>query len=188
MKEKKTNEKERGQAIVELSMSLVMMLTLLAGAVDFGRAFFTWITLRDAAQEGASYASVVRKTYLQADDVSGFCQDITDRVQITTTDLSGGVASNPINLQALADAGEVFVHTTIISKTVYTDTIDIEYIPCIDATQADICHGNDIKVEVRYDSFPVTMPFLGSIIGSQQIPLRAVVLDTILTPACNSSD
>ena len=59
MKNQNTDTKERGQAIVELATSLVILLTLLAGVVDLGRALFTWITLRDAAQEGASYASVL---------------------------------------------------------------------------------------------------------------------------------
>jgi hypothetical protein len=32
-------------------------LILLAGVADFGRAFFTWIEMRDAAQEGAVFGS-----------------------------------------------------------------------------------------------------------------------------------
>ncbi len=48
---------ERGQSLVELSVSLVFLLLLLGGAIDFGRAFFTYIALRDAAQEGAIFGS-----------------------------------------------------------------------------------------------------------------------------------
>ncbi|MDD5367942.1 MAG: TadE/TadG family type IV pilus assembly protein [Anaerolineaceae bacterium] len=48
---------ERGQSLVELAISLVFLLLLLSGTIDLGRAFFTYITLRDAAQEGAIYAS-----------------------------------------------------------------------------------------------------------------------------------
>ena len=183
MKHKNPKTKEKGQSLVELAMSLVMLLTLLAGVVDFGRAFFTWITLRDAAQEGASYASVIRTTKIN--DVSEFCDDITARVEVTTTDLSGGVTSTPINLLALAEDEELTVNTTIISKTeIITDTFNIEFIPCEDAEPEDICHGNEIRVEVNYGNFPLTMPFIGTILGSQQIPLRASVRDTILTPAC----
>jgi hypothetical protein len=50
--------KENGQSMVELALSITILLILLAGTVDLGRAFFTWQQMRDAAQEGASYASI----------------------------------------------------------------------------------------------------------------------------------
>ena len=49
---------ESGQSLVELAVSLVVILWLLAGAVEFGIAFFQQIQLRDAAQEGALYGSL----------------------------------------------------------------------------------------------------------------------------------
>ena len=49
---------ERGQSLVELSISLVLLLLLLSGAVEFGMAFFQFIQLRDAVQEGALYGSL----------------------------------------------------------------------------------------------------------------------------------
>ena len=54
----KNNKSERGQSLVELAISLVILLTLLAGAVEFGMAFFQYVQLRDAAQEGALYGSL----------------------------------------------------------------------------------------------------------------------------------
>lgn len=54
----KKNKSERGQSLVELAISLVILLTLLAGAVEFGMAFFQFVQLRDAAQEGALYGSL----------------------------------------------------------------------------------------------------------------------------------
>lgn len=49
---------ERGQSLVEMAVSLVVLLWLLAGAVEFGLAYFQFIQLRDAAQEGALYGSI----------------------------------------------------------------------------------------------------------------------------------
>jgi Flp pilus assembly protein TadG len=49
---------ERGQSLVELSISLLILLYLLSGAVEFGIAFFQFVQLRDAAQEGALYGSM----------------------------------------------------------------------------------------------------------------------------------
>jgi Flp pilus assembly protein TadG len=49
---------ERGQSLVELAISLVIILYLLSGLVEFGIIFFQYIQLRDAAQEGALYGSM----------------------------------------------------------------------------------------------------------------------------------
>ena len=50
--------KEKGQSLVELAISLVVILILLSGVVEFGIAFFQFIQLRDAVQEGALYGSI----------------------------------------------------------------------------------------------------------------------------------
>lgn len=49
---------ERGQSLVELAISLLILLYLLSGAVEFGIVFFQYVQLRDAAQEGALYGSM----------------------------------------------------------------------------------------------------------------------------------
>ncbi len=55
---KLARETEQGQSLVELAVSILFMLLLLSGAVDLGWAYFTLTALRDAAQEGASFASI----------------------------------------------------------------------------------------------------------------------------------
>lgn len=173
MKENDRNNREQGQSLVELALSLVMLLTLLAGLIDLGRGFFTYIALRDAAQEGATYASVIKTEPLQdATEVGNYCTDIKERVLITTQDLAGSGSNGPINLKTLADTGEVTVQTQIRNTE------------CTSIAPADVCMGGKIRVKVTYDSFPMTMPFMGAIIGSQTITLSAVVEDMILTPAC----
>src|SRR5258705_2021685 len=49
---------ERGKCLVELGISLAILIFLLSGAVEFGLAFFQFVQLRDAAQEGALYGSM----------------------------------------------------------------------------------------------------------------------------------
>ena len=49
---------QRGQSLVEFSVSMVILLILMTGIVDFGWAFFTLVSLNDAAQEGAAYAAI----------------------------------------------------------------------------------------------------------------------------------
>jgi Flp pilus assembly protein TadG len=180
MKEmRENNNREKGQSLMELAISLVVLLILLAGVVDLGRAFFTYITLRDAAQEGASYAAVAEDDPIT--DVAGYCSAIADRVIITTSELDGGVSSGPIDLVAMDNAGNVSVETQI--TRVDKNGVAYSY-ECTDTPPADICLGSAVQVEVTYDSFPMTMPFMGTIIGSQTISLNANVIDTILTPAC----
>jgi len=54
----KRNKNERGQSLVELAISILVLALLLSGAVEFGIAFFQFIQLRDAAQEGALYGAL----------------------------------------------------------------------------------------------------------------------------------
>ena len=49
---------ERGQSLVELALTITILMILLAGTIDLGRAFFTYMAMRDAAQEGAAYAAI----------------------------------------------------------------------------------------------------------------------------------
>jgi Flp pilus assembly protein TadG len=130
---------ERGQSLVELAMSLTFILLLLAGAVDFSIAYFSFAAMQDAAQEGALYGSI----------------NPTDTAGIITRVRSA--SSNPVDL---ADASLVNVTVTLPGAA---------------------CEGNEITVNVIYD-YPVSMPFIGSIIGSQTITLNASVTDTILQP------
>ena len=47
------------------------------------------------------------------------------------------------------------------------------------------CTGNGIQVTATYSDFPITMPFMGAVLGSQTISISASVTDTILSPGCN---
>lgn len=49
---------DAGQSLVEFAMVLPFFLVLLFGLVDFGRAFYTWLQVTNAAREGARAAAV----------------------------------------------------------------------------------------------------------------------------------
>ena len=143
MKLQKNNEdsqEEKGQSLVELAVSLVILLLLVGGIVDLGRAFFTSMSLRDAVQEGALYGSI----------------DPTNTTAIKNHVLS--TSSMSPDMIGLNDI-----------------TIEIINAPCT---------GNRIKVTAVYTDFPITMPFMGVVLGGQTIPLSASVTDTILKPGC----
>lgn len=132
---------ERGQSLVELAISLTVILVLLAGAVDFSIAYFSFAAMQDAAQEGALYGSI------NPDDESG----IITRVR--------RASSNPVDLS------------------------DEDLVDVIVTVAEGACEGDEISVKVVYD-YPISMPFIGTIIGSQKITLTASVSDTILQPTC----
>lgn len=52
------SHKEKGQSLLEMAFAIIVLLMLLAGIIDLGRLFFTYIALRDAAQEGAVFGSI----------------------------------------------------------------------------------------------------------------------------------
>ncbi|WP_428911920.1 TadE/TadG family type IV pilus assembly protein [Niallia sp. Krafla_26] len=49
---------EKGQATVELALSLVILMFILFGIIDFGRIFHTYLTLEHAGREAARIASL----------------------------------------------------------------------------------------------------------------------------------
>lgn len=137
-----TRRGEHGQSLVELAISLSVILLLLAGAVDFSIAYFSFSAMQDAAQEGALYGSI------NPSDEAG----IITRVRSAST--------TPVDLSN-------------------TSLVDVKV-----TLSGAACEGNEIKVNVIYD-YPISMPFVGSIIGSQKITLNASVTDTILQPVCS---
>jgi hypothetical protein len=48
---------QRGQALVEFALVLPLLVLLLVMAVDFGRVFFGWVSINNAARVGAAYAA-----------------------------------------------------------------------------------------------------------------------------------
>jgi hypothetical protein len=153
---KENIELELGQSMVEFAVSAIVILLLLVAIADFGRAFFTYLAMRDAAQEGASYGSICPRHYNQ----------IISRVRNT--------GNAPVNL---ADA-----NITVECDYWLDDNED----GIIDEGETFPCNsgfiplpGNGIQIRVLYDDFTITTPLLGSIIG-QSISLRAEVNDTIL--------
>ncbi len=132
--------KEVGQSMVELGLTITFLMVLLAGTIDLGRAFFTWLALRDAAQEGASYGS------FKPTNVAEIRSRVWDNLE--------QVVNDPVT--------QVTVGVIAPSP----------------------CGGNTITVNVNYPHFPITMPFLGTILGSQEIPIHATINDTIIVPLC----
>lgn len=54
----KRRKKHRGQSVVELALILPVLLLIVLGLIEFGRAFFLYTVVSNAAREGARYGIV----------------------------------------------------------------------------------------------------------------------------------
>jgi Flp pilus assembly protein TadG len=145
-------KKEKGQSLVELGFSMTFLLLLLAGVADIGRAYFTFISLRDAAQEGAAYGSTHPT----------FCTQIVERVQASAT--------SPVDMNDIPAANI---------------KVRINGLECNQAVANNLaCAPNEIQVQVIVEDFDITTPFLGTVLGRQQLKLTADITDTIVSNPC----
>ena len=55
---RRTLHEQRGTQIVEFAILVPVLLLLILGSLDFGRAYFSWIVLTNGAREGARTAAV----------------------------------------------------------------------------------------------------------------------------------
>ncbi len=165
--------KQRGQSLVELAISLTVMLLLLSGAVSFGMALFSYVAIRDAAQEGALYGSF--NPYIDSNHNGKY--DTGELNGATICARVKAASDSPVNMNA-------FACTTDGAASHAGNNIDVS------ATTGSACEGvtgstpNGVQVRVEYN-YPIIMPYIGGIIGSDHIHLNAVVTDTILEPRCS---
>jgi hypothetical protein len=156
-------ETEKAQSLVEFAVSAVVILLLLVAIADFGRAFFTYLTLRDAAQEGAVYASV--------------CPMHVNGIETRIRSASRGsvdLSISPIDWSCH------YLYDSDGNRSIEPD----EWVECSSIYEPSPGYlpipGHGVRIEVVYPDFAITTPLLGSIIG-QTLTLRADVTDTILT-------
>ncbi len=147
---------ERGQSMVELAISITFILFLLSGMVDLGMAFFSFVALRDAAQDGAIYAAIEP---VIDNNGNGIYDD-----------------DEPLNTAAI----ETRIRNASSTPIDLTDTTQVSV--NIDFS-GEPCAGNAVTVSATYN-YVIHVPLMGSILGTNTIPITASVTNTILSPAC----
>jgi len=127
--------KERGQSLVELAISFVFLMILLAAAVEFGMVFFQFVQLRDAVQEGAVYGSM-------------------NPTDLTTMEARArGTSNSPLALNDPAVTFEV-TYSNLPCEGSYTIT---------DENDVDTVYQYTLTVKMNYQHV-VFMPFLSTLI------------------------
>lgn len=84
---KPVRQDDRGANLVEMTFVTVLLLLLIAGSADMGRAMHTWIVIHNAAREGARWGS--RIPY----DCAGIVDRTIEEAQDSGVDLSGDNAT-----------------------------------------------------------------------------------------------
>jgi Flp pilus assembly protein TadG len=150
------NNLERGQSLTELAISFPVILLLMLGTLDFGMATYSYLIIRDAAQEGALYGSINPNNNTEIENRARF---------IAPKDELGGVYFSPVELP---------------NKDTVTVDIKTSGENCQGITNGKI---NSITVVVSY-KYPILIPFSESIIGRNTIALNATATNVIIQPAC----
>lgn len=97
---------------MELAITIVILLVLLLGTFDFGYGFLYYITIKDAAEEGAIYGSIYP---------SASCNDqLTARVRQSSS-------SPVINISDPATTQVVITRTGTTSGNLITVQVDHQY-------------------------------------------------------------
>jgi hypothetical protein len=153
---------ERGQSLVELSLSFGILLMLLSGMLDLGRIWYIYVALEDAAGEAALYLSI-----------DPYCEDATSTPAKPTDSCAD--PNNATWRAANAIGGDV------IDWELVEDTSGFEIILEQDA------YGNvfrDVGLEVSVElSYPITLltPIVPRWIGINPITMTARATQTIIS-------
>jgi Flp pilus assembly protein TadG len=150
----------RGQSLVEFALVLPIMLLILVIAADFGRLFFTYIQVTNAAREGAGYAS------LHAAD------DPFDQGAFVAG--AAASATGEANAQGQTGEGGLTVEAPVCFNPVTSATLS-----CNAASDFADGIGNYVRVTVRED-FSFLTPIISSLVGV--LPLNATATAPVLNP------
>ena len=132
-----------GSAIVEFAIVFVVLSTIVFGAIDLGRAFFTWNQVKNAAREGAVYAE--RDPWSQAP--------------------SGSSCADPNNIKYRAQHEDGSANTSYVVVTKLNGTA---YSGCKADSTFNIDSGDEITVQVTAP-FTAISPLGNLIFGDPDI-------------------
>lgn len=147
--------KAKGQALVEFALMGLFLGLLLAGAVDFGRAFYTSIIVTNMAGEGAAYASIYPDRDKDPDNPANEQCILTKTVPLNQS----------IQERARRVAKE---HGLVVEKQDQNQARIEVFTEGYGGTCAARCPGRTITVRITYT---VDDLFLPNMLGLRQIPI-----------------
>jgi hypothetical protein len=153
----------RGQALVEFALIVPVMLLMLVIAIDFGRLFFSYIEVSNAAREGANYAAA-------------HAADATTGTTYTTGVMAAALGETDAQAQR-GEGGLQVVGFTVLSC--FDPTAPTTPINCGTAINS-IGIGDQVSVTVR-QPFTFFTPLIGGFFGGH-LNITSSATATILNP------
>jgi TadE-like protein len=133
---------EAGVALVEFALSIVLVLTIIFGIIDFGRAIFAYVWVANTARTGARYAMVTGAFCLYPDGSS--CGASNSQLISYLQNNSQGIGFTN-NCPISGNQGSVCIQSGCISRNV------VSQLPCASGVEA--------TVQVQYQ-FGFICPYL----------------------------
>jgi Flp pilus assembly protein TadG len=172
---------EKGQSLAEMTLGMVILVMLMSGVVDIGRAYFAYIALEDAAGEAALFISTYPKCPYDGIDTA------TQTIYESTTgalDVTGTSCEAPDNgLWRAIHAGGAggLIDWSDKSRTVFTvkcysPSTGLEIPSCTNAAT-----GDNVFVSISY-RFNLVSPIIPNISGSPAIMLTGTASEMIVAP------
>lgn len=125
---------ERGQSLVEFAAGVVVLVIIVSGVLDLGRAFFALVAIENGAGEGAIFASYHPAWVTEADVVCHYlpCPDpAIDNITYRTRHESPSGLVDPdlmtvsVEHPSIVQTGEHITVTVTYSYTVMTPLLHI---------------------------------------------------------------
>ncbi len=162
---------EQGQSLVEFSLVLVFLSVLLMGVLDLGRAYYSYLALKDAAQEGAYYGSAFPQC-VDADGINNDSPACADPNNI------------PYRVRHSTPRGSLVDMSDLAAQVTTT-------LPCGAASPCALLAGQSLTVTVTF-RYQLLTPFVGAIAQGQFLTLTAQssavivrVPNCTLAPSCS---
>ena len=153
------DRRSRGQAMVEFALVLPIMLVMLLLAVDFGRLFYPYISVHNAAREGAFYAAINAGD--EGHDADAFAAAVA------------AAAAAQANSQTQGNEGPMVVTTPSCFSAATSVSVR-----CDLAGDYATGIGNQVSVGVSQD-FTFATPLIGDLFGGN-LPVSVIATAPVL--------
>ena len=112
-----------GQALVEFALLSPVLVMMVLGVIDLGRAFYTYEALANAAREGARYCALHAQDQYATNPATGTTDRVINEVSGTVTVTSSQVSTSPACTKAATTSGDPVTVTVWATFTPVTPLI-----------------------------------------------------------------